>query len=369
MEAVILKTHLKEALSRVERCASDSASLPILKSVLLRFGSDEAALSTTNLEIGVTALCTAKVTEAGSFAVPLKIFQDVVSSIPSERIQFSVKNNELSLITESSTATLHCSTADDFPIIPTIEDKSRFFEYDLVTLQDAFSRVIVASHTGEARPELSGVLLNYDIDTMIFAATDVFRLAERKIQKNRFQTTATEPFSCLIPAKTVAEILRLGGTERIKIYSDSTQILFETASFSLVSRLLGGSFPDYEHIIPKKPDAEVVVNRNDFISAIKLGTVVSGKGSEITIRPGSNHKSIEVVSGDQSLGEQRTVLLAKLEGVFEKIGFNGRYFLDGLKALQSEDIILVLHRDNKPALLRDAKDQDYFYLLAPLLQS
>ena len=140
MKLIILRSKLKEALSSLERAVVENNNLPILKNVFLK-ADKQLILAATNLEIGVTCLAAGKIMEEGSLTVPFAAFHNIVANSNSERITLVSKDNNLEIQTDNYEAKLQGVAADEFPIIPKIEDGEHFFEVEADILQEAFSQV------------------------------------------------------------------------------------------------------------------------------------------------------------------------------------------------------------------------------------
>lgn len=144
-------------------------------------------------------------------------------------------------------------------------------------------------------------------------------------------------------------------------------MLFKTDKIEMISRLLEGTFPDYRAVIPKEYQAEVFVDRDDFLNAVKLAGVMSGVASETALRPGKGD-TLEIFSRDEKLGENSYQLAAKMKGSFKEASFNWKYLLEGAKAMPAKEFVLGLNDDNKPAILKSRQDSSYFYILMPILK-
>jgi DNA polymerase-3 subunit beta len=174
----------------------------------------------------------------------------------------------------------------------------------------------------------------------------------------------------LIPLRTALEVARImRDDEVVRIYQDENQVLFKTDQTEMISRLVEGAFPDYSAIVPHEFAAEIVVNRDEFLNAIKLAGVFGQKNSEVKIKIHQNKKAIEISSADQALGENNNILPAKIRGDIPEVFFNWRYLSDPMKGIKAEEVFLGLQEDAGPALIRSVSDQSYFYVLKPILKS
>lgn len=369
MNIVIIRDKLKEGLDIVSRVSGDNTQLPILKNILINAEDGKIKLVGTNLEMGVTATLTGKVIEPGKITVPAGLFLNIINNIQSERINLLAKENNLEIKTDNYQARLQGSPAEDFPIVPKIKNKNNQLEIESAVLKHALEQVVIATQFSELRPELNGILFRYNGENVTLVGTDSFRLAEKIIPDEQIKSKNSDEFGMLIPLKTAQELLRiLKDKETVECYSDKQQVLFKTSTVELISRLIEGSFPDYKAVIPKNFKAEALIEREEFVSALKLASVFGSRTSEIKIKRG-NENTVEIYSADAALGENKYILSGKIKGKWDEVNFNWRYVADGLKVLNSKEIFIGLNEENKPALIKMPADTTYFYIVMPILKS
>lgn len=369
MNLVVIKDKLKEGLDAVSHASGENSQLSVLKNVLLETKKNKLELTATNLELAVTYSVLGKVIEEGKTTVSLGFFQNIINALQSERINLGVKNNILEIKADNYKAKVNGTSAEEFPIIPKIKNKAHFLEIDSGLLKEALGQVAIATQFSEIRPELNTVFFSYKTDFLIFAATDSFRLAEKTINEKQYKSTFEDGFSCLLPLKTVNELLKILKNEgMVKIYKDENQILFETEQWECISRLAEGVFPDYKQIIPKKFNSEIVLDRTEFGNAVRLTSVLSSRINEVILKLNEIEKAVEIFSSEESAGENDYVLAANITGKFKPISFNWKYLNDGVKALKTAEIHLGLNEENKPCELKSPNDPSYFYILMPILK-
>lgn len=370
MKFIILKSNLKEAISYVEKISGENINFPILKNVLIEARDENIYLTTTNLEIAITSIISGKVMKEGKITIPVNIFSNLISNITSDRLNIEQKDNTIELKTDNYNAILQGFSADDFPITPKIKDYNNLLTINGLILKEALQQVLVASQVSDLRPELSSVLLNFSIDDLKFVSTDGFRLAEKIIQSNLFSIKNKEPFKILIPIRTSQEILRIiKDDDIVNISFDDNQILFKTDSIELISRIINGSFPDYSQLISNKFNTEIILNKEDFLNAIKLTSVFGQKNNEVGIKINETSKNIEISSSDQSFGENNYIISSKIKGESSEIFFNWKYLSSALKAIKSEDVFIGIGDEMAPALIRGNGDNSYVYILKPIMKS
>ncbi len=370
MKLVVIKDNLKKGLLIIEHAIGENQNLPILKNVLIKADANKITLSATNLEIAICATITGKVIENGTMSVPLSILLDLINNLQTDRINFEKKENSLEVKTDNYEGVIQGLPPEEFPIIPKIKNTEEYIETKGEVFREALSQVVLSTQFSELRPELNSTLFNFSLENIKIAATDSFRLSEKTIQNTHIKTNHTNEFKLLIPLKTSQELIRiLEDDDVLQIYHDTNQILFKTPRFEFISRLIDGNFPDYTAIIPKKFTTEAVLKHQDFINALKVAAVLSGKVNEVKVKIPDSKKNLEVSSGYQTVGENTYLLPAKITGGAITITFNWRYVLDALKALKTEDVYVGMNEENKPALIKSPNDISYFYIVMPILKT
>jgi len=152
----------------------------------------------------------------------------------------------------------------------------------------------------------------------------------------------------------------------ISINIDQNQILFNLNETHLISRLIEGNYPDYEAIIPKSFETKCYLSRGDLEEAVKLSGCFSSRLNEVALKTNGSKSCLEVFSNNSEIGNYQTKINSEIKGEDVNIIFNWRYFLDGLKNINSEEIVLEFNGDQKPAVIKPAKNADFFYILMPI---
>ena len=373
MKCIILKNNLKEAIAIAERAIGDNANLPILKNFLIKAEPNVLRLSATNLELGIHATTSAKVMTPGTVTVSANLLSSVVSNISSERLDIEQKDALLEIRADNYEVSLPLMPPEDYPALPTVEDKKESLTIASALMNDALSRVATAVQFSELRPEISGVYFDLEPDQLILAGTDIFRLAEKKIPKSLFESNFEKSHTCIIPLRTIQEFMRVSAKrdQEIKWYFGENLVLVAGENWEIVSRLINGSFPDYMGlgIIPKEFQTEVELEREELMNALKLAGAVSQSQavSEIKLVVPAGKKNLEIFSAEKSFGKTKAMLPAKISGSPTEIYFNWRYLWDGLKGFTDKTITLALNGSDKAALLK-SKDTSYIYILMPAKQ-
>lgn len=368
MKLTLFRDNLKNGLLAAERAVADSSNLPILKNVLLRTMGNKIQLTTTNLELAITKYISGKIIEEGVFSVPFAPFYSIVNNTVHDRINLEKDGSHFIVKTDNYEARMQGAPVEDFPLIPRMDDGGQYMEIDPVIFQDALSQVISAAHISDIRPEISGILLDFQISSLKLVATDSFRLGEKVVDGNTFKHTFDAGFRAIVPLRAAQELLRIiSRTTPLFVHYDGNQILFKSDDVEMMSRLIDGTYPDYEQIIPKDAETEISLDKTHLINAVKLVSNFSGKTNDVRLSTDAEGKTVSIHSVNQFLGENKYLIPARVIGIqITDIPFNWRYLLDGLKSIQGESVVIKLNGNNRPALLRPADDSSFLYIVMPI---
>ena len=360
MIITISQQNLKEGLNIVEKIVSRNTALPILQNIVLKTENGRLRLSSTNLEIGINFWMGGKVEEEGEIAVPARIFSDFVNNIKEGNITIKSKGDILSINSNHYQTKIIGFSAKDFPIIPKPKEKS-FIVLHSRELRELLSTVIDAVAISEARPELSGIFVNFSEKSIEAAATDSFHLAEKFINS---QNKTSQ--SVIVPRYTAQELIRIlsGLEENISLSISENQIFFTASDLEIVSRLIDGRYPDYKKVIPEKWISKILVNKNELEKNIRLASIFSSNISDIKIS--AEEKGLKISAKNADRGELSSLTQADLKNDPFELSVNYRYFLDGLKVIPTENVIMEFTGEGNPLILRPEGKSDITYLIMPL---
>ena len=367
MKLIILRDNLKLGLDTVARAVGQNLNLPILGNVLIVTEGNQIRLAATNLELAITKIISGKVVEEGSVTAPHQILASIVANSTSERINIeTTKQGNLLLKGDNYESNIQSSKSEEFPVISGVSERKEAVSVNSAVFREGLTRAVIASEASDLRPEISGVLLLGEINVLKLVATDSFRLAEVRISGQQFKNNLGGGFKFTIPLKTAQELTRILKDEgEASFYTEKNQFLFKTEDATLTSRLIEGSFPDYEAIIPKEIDTEVLVSRNELSGALKLSGAFASRTYDVRLKL-KDKKVLEIYSSDNAVGENNYLIPAKINGPETEAVFNWRYLLDGLKGGSTEQVFLGLNGSERPAVIKNPEDESYLYILMPI---
>lgn len=363
MKFISDKNLLEENFLIAEKFTGKNINLPILENVLLETKGDILNLNATNLEYAINLEIKGKGEKDGKVSVSAKILSQLIHSIKEKEIKLEEKEGNLLIKSNSVNVKINGGPVNDFPIIPKIK-KSFSSVLDGYSLKTGLEKVLPAVSNSEFKPELGGVFFNSSKKTTKLAATDTFRLAEFTIKTNN--SNLVDDFKFILPAKLSSELSRiLKNEEEVNVSFGENQVLLEFSNSKIISRVIDGSFPDYEGIIPKSFNSEVVINRDKLFQNIRSSSIFASRLQDVSLNFG--HKQLEISTSNPEVGEYKVFVPVEMfSGKELKISFNYRYLLDALGVIEGKEVFIGLSSENAPVLIRDNSDISYLYILMPL---
>lgn len=363
MKLSCIQENLYKGLQATGRIARPGGTLPVLSNVLIKTEKGRLKLSATDLEIGISSYVGAKVEKEGAITVPARILIDCISMISDKKINLEIEKETLLIKSEKYSTKIKGISASEFPLIPEVKEK-KIASFASAIIKEAVAQVLVAPALDETKPVLSGVCLKIEGKKVKFVATDSFRLVEKIINLGE----ETEKKEAIVPARTLSEvsrILTLVEPSSVSMRLAENQIMFAIDGIEIVSRLIEGSFPEYESIIPKDAETTSVLDAAEFQNALKLANLFAREtGGTVKLKI---EKDKLIVSSSASLvGENTSIIPASNEGPAVEISFNARFLLDILGVISSPTISLAVTGKFNPALIKVPSRADFLYLIMPL---
>lgn len=361
------KENLARGLGAVCRVASRNMALPILNNVLIDAANGSLTLCTTNLELAIKVKVRAMVKQDGRYTIQSRVLNDFVSVLPEDKIDAEVDERGMKFIAGQSVTNFKGQSAEEFPVMPVTETKTEAM-LPSTKLKSALEDVIFAAANDESRPEISGIYWHLQENNLVLAATDSYRLSERRL-------SLTEPVqeeqSVIIPARAAQELLRVLPSEDtpVRIALGDKQASFYFDDIELVTREIDGQYPDYQQIIPKQWLTLATCSKPTLIDNIKAASFFCQPGvNDINLVVDTKNNALKISAANAQLGEHHSSIDIKTEGEDKEIVFNYRYLLDGIQSLDGDEIRLELGDSQAPGLIKGAKDEDGLYLLMPIRQ-
>ena len=367
MKLVCEKDVILKAINSVTKAVASKTTMPILEGILIQTNDKEVKFTTYDLEIGIEYIMECTVEEQGATVVNAIMFSEIIRKLPDAEIHIEINENNLLVIEcEGSLYKLATMNPEEFPELPKI-DIENSIEMEQNSLKDMVRKTIFAVSTEENRPIFTGCLFEIRNNKLNVVAVDGFRLA----WKSKFLQTAVNDFSAVIPGRTLNEINKIlnDSFDTIKIGVSKNQALFEMENCKVVTRILDGEFLNYKSVIPNSWETRIKVNKSNLqnsferISLISASSIEKEKKYPVKV-------SIDIgkmtISCTNQTGEAKEELYVSTEGKNIEAGFNPKYFLDSLKAIDDEEVFVEFGTSISPCLVKSVENNDYVYMILPI---
>lgn len=364
MELSVTQENLARALTAVGRVASNKTGLPILSNILLRTEGNRLLVAATNLEIASTYHIGAKVAKQGSVTIPARLASEFVSSLPKDTVNLSAKGAHMTISSGSYNSVIHGIEADEFPELPAI-DETESVSYTIAAsdFKQAVNQTIITSSSDATRPVLTGVYWHSVDGSLYLAATDGYRLAERKLLATKSQIAA------IVPSSSLQEVLRTLSdvVDEVEVLFDNTQVRFRVGEAEITSRLIDGNYPDYRQLIPKQSDTTITLNAEEITRIVKIaGLFARESGGSITITTSADTQEVSIHSIASELGENTSSAKAVVTSDGQ-VTINSRYISEALGVIDGDMIEFRFSGKLSPTVLSvSEKKPDYIHIIMPL---
>lgn len=367
MKIVCEKDKILKAINSVTKAVASKTTMPILEGILIQTNDKEVKLTTYDLEIGIEYVIDADVKVQGATVVNAIMFSEIIRKLPDTEINISLNEQNLLVIEcEGSLYKLATMNPEEFPELPQITVENSI-EIEQNTLKDMIRKTIFAVSSEENRPIFTGCLFEIKNNKLNVVAVDGFRLA----WKSKFLQNSSNDFTAVIPGRTLNEVNKiiLDSFDSVKIGVAKNQALFEMENCKLVTRLLDGEFLNYSSVIPENWETRIRVNRNNIqncferISLISASSIEKEKKYPVKV-------SVEIgkvtISCTNQTGDAKEEMYVATEGQNLEAGFNPKYFLDALRAIDDEEINIDFGTSISPCIIRPVDEGDYIYMILPI---
>ena len=367
MKVICEKEKILKGINSVINGVASKTTMPVLEGILIQTNDNEIKLTSYDLEIGIEYVLEAKIEEQGNTVVNATMFSEIIKRLPATEIKITLnENNLLEIECEGSLYKLATMNPDEFPELPKINvDNS--IEIEQTVLKNMIRKTIFAVSTEENRPIFTGCLFEVEENKLNVVAVDGYRLAI----KSKNIDKVTNNFSSVIPGKTLNEVNKIisDSFDYVKIGISRNQALFEMENCKIVTRLLDGEFLKYSNTIPKTWETRVKVNKNNIQNCFERILLISSssieKEKKYPVKINIEIGKVTISCANQT-GDAKEEIYVETEGKELEIGFNPRFFLDALKAIDDEEVYIEFGTNRSPCIIKPVEDGDYIYMILPI---
>jgi len=373
MRAVCNTETFGRKLQLVSRGVSARSTIQLLGGILLEAESEALKLSATDMEISIQTSAPAEVEGEGRVVIPARIFNDIVRSLPGGQFTLEYDGSEgtVRLAAGENEYRIRAYAADDYPQLPAFAEEGAF-RMPGDSLVETVEKVSRSYSRDETRPVLTGILISFEDSRVRMVTTDSYRLSIKETE------LATTPFEgsreAIIPARAMQEVSRIfsgSDEEDVEVSLSENQALFRIGDVVFGTRLIDGNFPEYRRLLPSGFEREVAVSRERLIETLRRVNLFAARQTPpVPVSLSFSEGAVEVIVRNGEVGDAHERLEASSEDEF-LISFNPSYLLDGVSAIDSDEVVFKLNEALKPGLIvpranGDEGEPDFLYLIMPM---
>ncbi|HEX6230510.1 MAG TPA: DNA polymerase III subunit beta [Actinomycetota bacterium] len=351
---------LSEALQTVMRGVSSRPGIPALTGVLMEAAAEGSlTLTTTDLEVSARLTVEVQVTEDGAALVPARLLAETVKSLSDAPVEFDADQAQARIRCAAYEGALRLLPAEDFPALQPPSGTRVVVEGPRFAA--AVGQVARAASRDEARPVLTGVLVEVSREGVTLVATDSYRLAVRELV-----ATAAGESKEIVPERALSEAGRAAqAVEKgeVELFVDESQVSFHVGQLTLTSRLIEGEFPNYRQLLPEEYGNRLSVSRQQLLDAVHRVGLLARDTSPVRLE--FNALGVKLSSSSPDLGQAVEAVEARYEGEDLTAAFNPHYLADGLAAATGDTVRLEVRDGLKPGVVRGESDE-FTYLVMPV---
>ena len=366
MHITFPKANLQKAINVLQKVSQNKTSSNLPGAIYMTTKNGQVELQGNDFELGIRLTIDGDIKEPGTLVVGSRYFQELIRKLPCDTIELykPEDGNSLTITSGSSEFNLVTLHPDDFSLVEQIHDQDHV-NIDSFAMKELIDLTNYAAATDEDRPVFTGALLEIKENEVTMVATDTHRMAVKKIT---IDEPATTPMRAIIPTKTLAEVSRLLPTDNpaiINIIWNRTQIVFNFESIYIISRLIEGTYPEYEKVIPSQFDSSAVIDRREFAGAVDRVSLLAKDISYNVIRYDWAESNVTLSTQNTEIGMAKEDVAVEFKGTPFTISFNGRYISDILRHSTGDNIHLFL-KQNGPVVIRQDNNPNYTYVVTPV---
>lgn len=363
MKITCKKSEILNGVTIALRAVPAKTTMPILECIVISVSDSTIRFITNDMEIGIETIVNGLITTPGSVAINAKIFSDIVRKLPDNDIVIETDSNYMTTITcEKSVFTIAGQSSEEFPSLPKIEKKEPLL-LSQFTLKEVIRQTVFSISDNESNKIMTGELFEINGSEFKVVSLDGSRISIRKvILKSEF-----EPTKVIVPGKTLNEISKILSGEledEVRIFFTDKHILFEFDNTIVLSRLIEGEYYRINQMLSGDYDTRLKVNRKELLDCIDRASLLIKEAEKkpIILNIGASSMEMRVNS---SIGSMNEVIDISQEGKSILIGFNPKFLMEALRAIDDEEVTLFMTNPKAPCFIKN-EEESYIYLILPV---
>lgn len=362
MKFTVNKKDIAEAVSNIQRAVSTKTSIPALEGILLTAQDTTLELCAYDMELGITTVIPAQVSESGKSVLSAKIFSDIVRRSPAETLTIAVdEKNMATLESGYSRFTIIGIPAAEFPELPRLSDATQI-TLPANLLKSMIRQTLFAVAESDAKPIHQGSLFNLEQGMLDVVSVDGYRLAVRSEPVDY-----PDELSFVVPGKTLGEILKLlkDTDDPVELAAGRRHILFTIDNYTVISSLLEGEFLNYKAAIPPESQTEVILKTREAIDSVERVSLLITDRLKSPVRCLFADNEVKL-NCTTSMGRASDQIDVEMTGQSVEIGFNNRYLLEALRNTECDEVKVQLGGPLSPMKVVPKEGDSFLFLVLPV---
>ena len=363
MKIICSKSDLLNAVNIVSKAVPSKTTMSILECILIDASSNIIKFTANDMELGIETKVKGEIVEKGIVAIEARLFSDVVRKLPDNEVTIETDDSFITTITcEKAKFNIIGKSGEDFSYIPSV-NKTDYISLSQFILKEIIRKTIFSISDNDTNKIMTGELFDIKENILKVVSLDGHRISVRKVEFDKIY----ENKKIIIPGKTLNEISKILSGEAdklVKMFITDNHVIFEFDETVVVSRLIEGEYFKIDQMISPSYDTKIKINKKEFLSCIDRSTLLVKEGDKkpiiVSINDGILNLKINSVVG--SMNEDIDI---EKEGKDIIIGFNPKFLMDALRAIDDENVEIFFVNPKAPCFIKDDKDS-YTYLVLPV---
>lgn len=349
MKFIISSTNFLKTIQPLIGIVVNNPALPIIENLLLESNNNTLSVKVTDLETTIITKTSIESESNESIAVNAKLLLETLKTFPEQPLTFRTnkENNTLEITSDQGNYTLAYINSEEFPNTPNLDDSKNSL-ISAKILEKGIGYTLFATGNDDLRPVMSGLYVEINTNTILFVSTDAHKLV-----KYENQIESTDSASFIVPKKPLQLLKNILNQvdENIKIQYNNSNVIFSFKSMDVYCRLIDGNYPNYKAVIPKENPNKLNLERLTFLNSLKRVSVFSNQSTH-QVKFKINGNEINISSEDIDFSNKANERIkCEYEGDDIEIGFNGKFLIEILSALESEKINMYFSKPSKAAII------------------
>ena len=364
MKVTVSKDELQEKLSNIQNIVEKRNTMPILSHFLLEAGKNGSFITATDLETALREPLALKVEKEGKICIPARKMFEIVREVDRDLSLESIDDQWLRIKTGASNFRLACLSSKEFPAWPGMEDMEEI-SLEAKTMAGLIEKTVFAAGDSDTRYTLNGLLFHITTDNRLsMVGTDGHRLAA---MAKSIEGKLSEEKKMIVPKKAAVELRKILEKREgsVRMILSKNHVLFSIGDIQFLTRLIEGTYPNYEQVIPAANDKRIVIERASFARALRRVSIMAkDKTNAVKMDLGGN--KLTVTTSNPDMGEATDEIDIEYAGEKTALGLNARYLLDIIEVMSSDRVIMEFQGALNPVLIKDEQDVDYRCVIMPM---